>query len=58
MAFSELPPPKTKTTDPATSTEPALGEEEDDLRIEDFTDVFCEDYDNLIDPAGGAGVQP
>ena len=57
VPFSELPPPKEKSADPASSTEPTSGEEEDDLKIEDFSDVFCEDHDYLTDPAGSAGVQ-
>src|SRR4051812_9159524 len=37
VKFSEVLSSKTKTADPTTSTEPALGEEEDVVRVEDFS---------------------
>ena len=58
VEFSLLPPSKTRTSDPATSTEPASGEEGDDLAIEDLSDVeLYEGCDNLKAPAGSTGAK-
>ena len=59
VEFSLLPPSKANASDPATSTEPASGEKEDDLAIEDLSDVeLYEGCNNLTAPAGSTGVKP